>query len=161
MRRLPIQDLVERPLVLEELGDDGCLVLFDDVDALPTREEQDAVHNAMSVIATMGRHARCSMLFASHSPTNINGIKSRVLLSEMHAFVCYPHAYGASAMSLKYLLEKYAGMEKDQVTAARKLRSRWFMCSKTYPGKHFRVDPTTDVHLNCQRARYALRLRRR
>ena len=90
MRRLPIQELAMRPLELKELGDDGCLVLFDNVDALPCKELEEAVRHAMPVIATKGCHARCSMLIVSYSPTN--GIKSRVLLSEMHAFVCYAHS---------------------------------------------------------------------
>ena len=45
-----------------------------------------------------------------------------------------PYTYGAFAMSLKFLLENYAGIKPDQIIAAWKLRSWWFVCNKTYPG---------------------------
>jgi hypothetical protein len=129
MRRMPIASLVEHPLELDELGDNGCLILFDDIDALDKASDL-AVHDAISKIATMGRHKLCSMLIASHTPTN--GLKTRVILSEMHAFVCFSH--GASPSAIDYLLERYAGMSRQQCRDARKIRSRWFMCSKMYPG---------------------------
>jgi hypothetical protein len=129
MRRLSIDSLVERPLELDELGKDGSLILFDDIDALD-KETDLAVHDAITKIATMGRHALCSMIIASHTPTN--GLKTRVILSEMHAFVCFSH--GASPSAIDYLLERYAGLSKIQCRNARKLRSRWFMVSKMYPG---------------------------
>lgn len=129
MRRMAIDSLVMEPLELSELGKDGCLILFDDIDALD-KDGDLAVHDAITKIATMGRHACCSMVIASHTPTN--GLKTRVILSEMHAFVCFSH--GASPSAIDYLLERYAGLSKIQCRNARKLRSRWFMVSKTYPG---------------------------
>lgn len=129
MRRLSIYSLVDRPLELEELGKEGCLILFDDIDALD-KESDLAVHDAITKIATMGRHALCSMLIASHTPTN--GLKTRIILSEMHAFVCFSH--GASPSAIDYLLERYAGLSHIQCRNARKLKSRWFMVSKMYPG---------------------------
>ena len=129
MRRLSITSLLDHPLEIDELGKNGSLILFDDIDALD-KESDLAVHDAITKIATMGRHALCSMLIASHTPTN--GLKTRVILSEMHAFVCFSH--GASPSAIDYLLERYAGLSKIQCRNARKLRSRWFMVSKMYPG---------------------------
>ena len=129
MRRLSLHSLIERPLALEELGSNGSLIMFDDIDALDTATDT-AVFDAIKKIATMGRHARCSMLVASHASTS--GLKTRVILNEMHGFVCFNH--GASNRAINYLLENYASCSKEQCKAARKIRSRWFYVSKTYPG---------------------------
>ena len=129
MRRMSVESLVEKPMSLEELGDAGCLILFDDIDALDKATDV-AVFDMLQKIATMGRHMRCSMLIASHA--NTSGHKTRVLLNEMDGFVCFSH--GASNRAINYLLENYGSCSKEQCKAARKIRSRWFYIAKTYPG---------------------------
>ena len=126
MHRLNCESLLQRPLEISECRD--SLILIDDVDGLD-KPLAEAVHKAVMTIATEGRHENVSMLYSTHSTTM--GAKSRVLLNEMHSYVCFPH--GASAMATEYLLHRYAGVDKDVIKQARKLRSRWFMISKRYP----------------------------
>ena len=126
MRRISCESLLQRPLTIDECRD--SLVMIDDIDGLD-KLLAEAVHKAVMTIATEGRHENASMLYSTHSTTM--GAKSRVLLNEMHSYVCFPH--GASAMATEYLLHCYAGVDKDVIKQARKLRSRWFMISKRYP----------------------------
>ena len=126
MHRISVESLLQRPLEILECRD--SLILIDDVDGLD-KPLAEAVRRSMMTIATEGRHENTSMLYSTHSTTM--GAKSRVLLNEMHSYVCFPH--GASAMSTEYLLHRYAGADKDVIRRARKLRNRWFLISKRYP----------------------------
>lgn len=111
---------------LEEIK--HCLIIFDDVEALPPDQEK-AVQKLMEEIACQGRHSHTSMLWASHSLTNYK--QSRLLHSEIGFHCLFPTA--TSAMQLSYLLMKYDSMDRAQVAALRKLPSRWVIVKRTYP----------------------------
>ena len=126
MRRISVESLMQRPLDIQECR--SSLILIDDTDGLD-KPLAEAVHKAVMTIATEGRHENTSMPYSTHLTTM--GAKSRVLFSEMHSYVCFPH--GASAMATEYLLHRYAGVDKHVIKQVRKLRRRWFMVSKRYP----------------------------
>jgi len=50
---------------------------------------------------------------------------------ESQWYVFYPTA--TSASQLRHLLERYGGLDRAQVAAARKLPSRWVALRKIYP----------------------------
>lgn len=126
LRRINVETLVQRPLELDELHE--ALVLIDDVEGM-AKPAADAVLRTAELIASQGRHTHTSLLYSTHLASH--GQRTRLLLSEMQSYVCFAH--GCSYSGLKGLLERYGGLDKDTIKAARRLQSRWFMVSKRYP----------------------------
>jgi len=52
-------------------------------------------------------------------------------LNEAHSVTIFPTGLGGR--SLKYLLDSYMGLDKEQIKKIKKLESRWVTITKTYP----------------------------
>jgi hypothetical protein len=126
IRRIRVDSLLESPFDLRELQD--CLMIIDDVEGLPIQLEK-AVQQVLELVLTQGRHTNTSLLYSAHNLTS--GNKTRTLLNEAHAYLVFPHA--TSMMQLKYLLERYAGLDRKEIAAIRKLPSRWVCVTRRYP----------------------------
>jgi hypothetical protein len=126
IRRINVNSLLDNPFDLKELQD--CLLIIDDVEGLPIQLEK-AVQQVLELVLTQGRHTNTSLLYSAHNLTS--GNKTRTLLNEAHAYLVFPHA--TSMMQLKYLLERYAGLDRKEIAAIRKLPSRWVCITRRYP----------------------------
>jgi hypothetical protein len=123
--RIDIDSLVADYPKLDEFKD--CLVIFDDWDTLE-KEQYRVVHKLIEDLAIMGRHTCTSMLILSHY---LNNYKStRLMLLEAHYLVLYPQS--TSFKALKYVLENYGGLDKEQIQEARTY-GRWVMVKKGWP----------------------------
>jgi hypothetical protein len=123
--RVDIDSLVSDYPKLDEFKD--CLVIFDDWDTLE-KEQFKVVHKLIEDLAIMGRHTNTSMLILSHY---LNNYKStRLMLLEAHYLVLYPQS--TSFKALKYVLENYGGLDKEQIQEARNY-GRWVMVKKGWP----------------------------
>jgi len=123
--RIDIDSLVSDYPKLEEFTD--CLVIFDDWDTLE-KEQFRVVHKLIEDLCIMGRHTNTSMLILSHY---LNNYKStRLMLLEAHYLVLYPQS--TSGKALKYVLENYGGLDKEQIARA-KAYGRWVMVKKGWP----------------------------
>jgi hypothetical protein len=126
IRRLRVDSLLESPFELREL--ENALLIVDDIEGMNVTQEK-AVQQLLELVLTQGRHFNTSLLFSAHNLTN--GAKTRTLLNESMAYLTFPSA--TSFMQLKYLLERYAGLDRKEITAIRKLPSRWVLVSRRYP----------------------------
>ena len=93
------------------------------------KEEAAAVQNLSEMLANLGRHEACSLLYLSHQLTR--GLQSRNLLSEAQVYVVFPGA--ASFNMLRHLLTYYVGIDSSAVTKIKRLPSRWVAIHRTFP----------------------------
>lgn len=149
-----IKDLNRIILNNEFLGADlnvndfkDSMVIFDDTDCITNKMTKMKVNNILNMLLETGRHTNTSVIYTSHLPTN--GLDTRRILNECHSVTIFPNSLGGRA--LKYLLENYFGLDKDQIKKIKKLNSRWVTICKTYPmvvmseKDVYVINPTDDV----------------
>jgi len=107
----------------------NSLVVFDDTDCITNKIMKMKVNNILNMLLETGRHTNTSVIYTSHLPTN--GPDTRRILNECNSVTIFPHSLGGRA--LKYLLENYFGLDKDQIKKLKKLNSRWVTLIKGYP----------------------------
>lgn len=105
------------------------LVIFDDTDVIRDKAMRLKVLSVLNMLLETGRHSRTSVILTYHLPTN--GLETRRILNEAHSVTIFPANCGGRAM--KYLLENYFGMSKEDIKKVKKLPSRWVTLLKTYP----------------------------
>ena len=140
--KLDIADLAENGFdVNNPLFYKSCFI-FDDVDDLPKKEENEAVQDCLNAIAIMGRqHMKkkdedgketgqgcISCFFLSHYITNRH--KTRIILNEAKNYVLYPQ--NTATNQLRYILNTYLGMTRDDIRSLKK-KGRWVCVGKNYP----------------------------
>jgi len=73
-----------------------------------------------------GRHFNIEVVYTSHLACN--GLDTRRILNECKSVTIFPSGLGGKAM--KYLLDNYLGLDKNQIKKIKKLNSRWVTISK-------------------------------
>jgi hypothetical protein len=119
-------------LLTEELtaGDfKDSMVIFDDTDCITDKAMKLKINGILNSILETGRHFNTYCIYTSHLPCAGNDTKR--ILNEAHSITFFPHSLGGR--SLKYLLEAYLGLDKEQIKKIKALPSRWCMVAKTYP----------------------------
>lgn len=106
-----------------------CLVIFDDTDVINNKLILKKVNLILDTILQTGRHHGTSVIYTSH--TACNGSQTKVILNEAHSVTIYPSGLGGR--SIKYLLDQYFGLDKEQIRKIKRLPSRWVSILKTYP----------------------------
>lgn len=125
-KRISLQSIFDDPPDISEF--EKCLVIFDDVLESLKGNQLKIIQNIIDTIATQGRHTVTSMLICSHTLSNYKS--TRQILMECHYIVVYPNSTAFKPM--KYVLENYAGMTKEQVHDIKKL-GRWCAIYKMFP----------------------------
>ena len=120
------EDFINDEFTSDDFKD--SLVIFDDVDVFPTKIKKK-VMTICNNILVIGRHSNVSMCFTTHNPCA--GNETKLLLSEAHVITVFPKSTGNR--SLKYLLDSYLGLDKDQITKIKKMKSRAVSILRTYP----------------------------
>jgi hypothetical protein len=105
------------------------LVIFDDTDCLTNKPIKLKVNSILNSLLETGRHFNASVIFTSHLPCAGNDTKR--ILNESHQITFFPHSLGGR--SLKYLLDNYLGLDKQQIKRVKGLDSRWVSVIKSYP----------------------------
>lgn len=108
---------------------DNSLVIFDDCDTLPDKDVHKKVMGLFDRIAQEGRHHKISCIMTSHLACN--GAKTKIALAEAHSITFFCKTM--QGRSLKYLLENYMGLDKEQQKKLKGLDSRAVTWMKTYP----------------------------
>ena len=121
------EDLLDDPITLNELED--CLVVFDDVEYNSVKEIDKELDRIRDLILQQGRSYRCSFIYISHQCNNYK--QTRTILNECNSITIFPAM--TTRYSLKYLLEKYYGFDRHQITKLVKLPSRWVCIFKAPP----------------------------
>lgn len=120
-------DLIAEDIQAEDFKD-SC-VIFDDCDTIIDKAMRKKVLQIQGSILQVGRHHNVSAIITSHVATN--GAETRLILTEAHAIVFFPN--NMSARSLKYLLESYMGMDKNEIKKIKELAGRSVTFVKTFP----------------------------
>jgi hypothetical protein len=131
-----VKNLKRIKLTPEFLQDDitvqdfkDSLVIFDDTDVILDKKMKLKITGILNSILETGRHFNVSCIYTSH--VACDGRETKRILNEAHSITIFPHGLGGR--SLKYLLDNYLGLDRDQVKRIKKLQSRWVSILKTFP----------------------------
>lgn len=126
--RLQLNDeLVNDPLDLREIK--NTLVIYDDVEYVKNKDLKNELDRLRDMILQQGRSSHISFVYITHL---LNDYKNtRIILNECDKSIIFPKY--TSAYSLKYLLEKYYGLDKETIKKLRTLDSRWVCIQKIPP----------------------------
>jgi hypothetical protein len=102
------------------------LVIFDDTDCLTNKPIKLKVNSILNSLLETGRHFNTEVVYTSHLACN--GLDTRRILNECKSVTIFPNGLGGKAM--KYLLDNYFGLDKEQIKKIKKLNSRWVTISK-------------------------------
>jgi hypothetical protein len=106
-----------------------CLVIFDDTDVISVKPIKVKVFRILNEILQTGRHFNTSVVFTSHNATA--GADTKIILNEAHSVTIFVKNSGGK--TLKYLLDQYLGLSKEEITKLKKLSGRWVTILKTFP----------------------------
>ena len=127
--RIDPETWVDDPPELEYF--EKSLLVLDDVEGFERSKKSvfNAIQRVVDMIATTGRHAQASILNCSHLLTDYK--RTRLWLGESNQFCVFPN--GASIKQLNNLLGSYAGADAKEITAMRRLPSRWVCLRTSFP----------------------------
>ena len=105
------------------------MVIFDDTDVIRNKHLKLKIDGILNALLETGRHFNTEVIFTSHLACN--GLDTRRILNECKSVTIFPHGLGGKSM--KYLLDNYFGLDKEQILRIKKLNSRWVTIQKGYP----------------------------
>jgi hypothetical protein len=120
-------EFLEEDFVIEDFRD--SMVIFDDTDCITDKKIRNKVNGILNMVLETGRHTNTYCIYTSHLACAGNDTKR--ILNEAHSITFFPATAGGR--TLKYLLESYMGLDKEQVQKVKHLPSRWVTVCKTYP----------------------------
>lgn len=118
------ESFVTNPLEYTTL--EKSLVIFDDIDGLKGNLKKEIYH-LRDIILKNGRSYNIHIICTNHDST---GRDVQAPLNESDVIVFFMKNYNRS---MKYLLENYIGLDKNQTKVLRKNKSRATAYIKTYP----------------------------
>ena len=107
----------------------NSICIFDDYDSIQNKKILDVIQNFRDALLKRGRHENITLLISSHLSNDYKN--TRIIMNECNKIVIFPKA--GNVYALKYLLNKYIGMDKKQIQKLMGLPSRWVMIHKNYP----------------------------
>lgn len=129
LKRIKIKDdkFLNAELSAEDFKDSLCI--FDDCDVISNKVVHKKVFTILDNLLETGRHFAVSVIFTSHNATMGNATKR--ILNESHSITIFPK--NAGGKMLKYLLDQYLGLDKDEIKRLKNLDGRWATIIKSYP----------------------------
>ena len=125
--KLDSQEFLTEDLTAEDFKD--ALVIFDDTDCLTNKRQKLKVDAILNSVLETGRHFNVEVVYTSHLACN--GRDTKRILNECKSVTIFPSGLGGKAM--KYLLDNYFGLDKDQIKKLKSLNSRWVTIQKGFP----------------------------
>lgn len=124
------ENFVNNPIDLSEFPK-GSVLIFDDIDVIGgnNKKLKNGVYDLLNRCLEIGRHNFLHCLISNHLPTN--GIFTKRALNESSLLVWFPHS--GSSHGLKYLLQNYCGLSKEDINWCKNQKSRWCCLFKHYP----------------------------
>ena len=129
MKRIKIKTpaFLETEFSIEDFRD--CLCIFDDVDCIMDKTIKKKVFSILNLILQTGRHTKTDVIYTSHLATQ--GVETKIILAEAHSITIFPKNAGGRTM--KYLLDQYLGLDKEQIKKLKTLHGRWATICQSYP----------------------------
>lgn len=107
---------------------DSCLI-FDDTDCITYKPLKNKIVGLLNSVLETGRHFNVEVIYTSHLACD--GLNTKRILNECKSVVIFPSGLGGR--SIKYLLDNYFGLDKEQIRKIKGVNSRWVAINKTYP----------------------------
>lgn len=114
------------PFDLEDLK--NTLIIYDDIEYIKDKEINAELDRLRDLILQQGRSFHISFIYICHQLTNYRN--TRIILNEMMECIIFPSL--TTTYSLKYLTEKYYGMNKNELLKIKSLPSR-YVCLRKLP----------------------------
>jgi len=128
LKRFVLDDaFIKEPFKIEDFK--NMLLIFDDTDAISNKVLKLKLKSILDMVLNTGRHTNTSLIYTSHIPNA--GLETKHILSECHSITIFPKTLGGRAM--KYLLDNYLGLDRNQIKKLKKINSRWITIVKSYP----------------------------
>lgn len=125
--RVPLdEEFVEMELDTDYLRDSLCV--FDDIENIFDKAIKTKVYQLKDSLAETGRSFNIYMILCNHLA--MNGNSTRKDLNECDAVVVFK---SSSNYHIENLLRKYVGLDKNQITEIKDLKSRWVFIKKDVP----------------------------
>jgi len=111
-------DWLDHPIDYKECQ--NCLCIFDDIDGL-TKKYKVPVYEFRDKLYKLARSNKVSVIATNHALTNRS--ETSTMLRESDIIVFFPKK--TTPLSLKYLIENYTCITKEDLKKIKKLRTRW------------------------------------
>jgi hypothetical protein len=98
----------------------NSLVIFDDVDSITEKKIKTIIYGLLNKMLRIGRHYNLSVAYLGHELYASHELKG--ILNESHSITFFPKFLNYK--KLKYLLEEYFGLNKEQVQKIRTIKDR-------------------------------------
>lgn len=121
------EEFLQTDLQLSDFKD--CCVFFDDCDNLSNKRLKTKIFNILNTLLQTARHTNTTVIVTSHLPTN--GFETKIILAEAKTITIFPSRLGSRA--LKYLLNDYLGLDRNDIKLIKKLKTRWYTIFRTNP----------------------------
>jgi hypothetical protein len=99
---------------------ENSLVIFDDVDCIVNKKTKEKIYSLLNKMLRIGRHFSLSVAYLGHELYHSNELKA--ILNESMTVTFFPKYLNFK--KLKYLLEQYFGLSKEQIAKIRGIRDR-------------------------------------
>jgi hypothetical protein len=128
LRRIKLEgDFLTNDVSAEDFKD-SCLI-FDDTDCITYKPLKLKIVGLLNSVLETGRHFNVEVIYTSHLACD--GLNTKRILNECKSVVIFPSGLGGR--SIKYLLDNYFGLDKEQIRKIKGVNSRWVAINKTYP----------------------------
>lgn len=128
IKRININEsLIEDPITIYEF-EKNDVIIFDDHDNLPKKIKLAVVHT-LNQILEIGRSYHLNCIVTNHLPTGGNDTKK--IINEAHAIIYFPHFINNKGA--QYLLNKYQGLTKEEISKIKRNSKRWAVILNTLP----------------------------
>jgi hypothetical protein len=98
----------------------NSFVIFDDIDSITEKKNKVIIYALLNKILRLGRHYNISVAYLGHELYSSHDLKC--ILNECHTITFFPRFLNFK--KLKYLLEEYFGLSKEQIAKIRALKDR-------------------------------------
>jgi len=122
------EELAEKETINPRNFKDSICV-FDDIDSIQNKKIFKLICHFRDALLRRGRHENISTIITNHLSTDFRN--TRIVLNECNSIVIFPHS--GSTHGMKYLLQKYVGLDKSGIQKVLKLPSRWVLIHKNTP----------------------------
>lgn len=98
----------------------NALVILDDIDSIVNKKTKEKIYGLLNKMLRIGRHFGISVAYVGHELYSSHELKQ--ILNESMTITFFPKFL--NYMKLKYLLEQYFGLSKEQIERIRAIRDR-------------------------------------
>ena len=129
LTRFDFDDDLEEKDTIDPRNFSNSICVFDDIDSIQNKKIYNLISNFRDALLRRGRHENITVIITNHLSTDFRN--TRIILNESNKIVIFPHS--GTTHGMKYLLTKYAGIDKNGINKILNLPSRWVMIHKNSP----------------------------